>query len=171
MANNYSQFSEQIDGLSPESLVWAKKILEFNPFADGFIPDGYEGELGTDDYEKAVLEAKSAFSDMLGVDSPDMDHFEYWPQFQYQIEGSGIWLYSEEGCDIDDVIMFVQALLRKFKLDYVFTATGADFCSKLRLGEFGGWWIAVSRDNVEYGNCYHEADKAKERLMEKLKEG
>ena len=127
MANNYSQFSEQ--------------ILE-----------------DVEDEEAALAFLK----DELG----DVDDLEYWPNFGWMIESNlkdsgdthSIWLYSDEGCDFNHVMAFVQALIRKFMPDYIFSLTNSDTCSKLRTqdGEprAGGRRWLMSRKRRET-NCYY----------------
>lgn len=149
MANNYTQFSEQIDGLSPEAEKWAHKLL-------GISPDDCEEE------DLAFLKAE------LG----EVDDLDCWPAFGWEIEShlkdSGdthsIWLYSDEGCDYNHVVAFVQALIRKFMPDYIFSLTHAETCSKLRLGEFGGGWMVVSKDDVLCGSTWDAAESAVESL-------
>ena len=151
MANNYSQFSEQIDDLPPEAEKWAHKILEMR------LED-------VEDEEAALAFLK----DELG----DVDDLEYWPNFGWMIESNlkdsgdthSIWLYSDEGCDFNHVMSFVQALIRKFMPDYIFSLTNSDTCSKLRIGEFGGGWMVISKDQVLGGTTWGAAEAAVEAL-------
>ena len=62
----------------------------------------------------------------------------------------------------------MQALIKKFMPTYVFTLTCAATCSKPRIGEFGGGWIVVSRDEIHYGNTWISAHKIASKLKDKV---
>lgn len=151
MANNYTFFSEMITGLSPEAVAWVETILALNIEEDEAALKELRYELGLDE-------------------KTNEDDLASWPAFQWQIEGAEknkLWLYSEEGLIDDHLIWFVQALIRKFlPSDYVFTASFACTCSKPRVGEFGGYWLAISKDKVESGNTWDAASEAAVKLQE-----
>lgn len=135
MANNYSQFSESIDSLTQQEQEWVRKVL------------------GLDYHDSCDL--KLLKEEMNIKDDIDLDT---WPFFEWQIQSDGnLWLYSEEGYDDNHLAMFVQAYIRKFRPDYIFKATGSCTCSKPRLGEFGGWWLVVSKDTIIGGNTWDAA--------------
>ena len=83
--------------------------------------------------------------------------------FQWEIVPSGIegkfdlQMYSEENCDIDGVIEFVQQFLKKFGPDHHFTMTWASTCSKMAVGGFGGGAAYITADKVEYVNAHEWA--------------
>lgn len=137
MANNYSQFSEMIEGLTPEEAEWIETVLglDFNE---------------EDDLEQLKKE--------LALEG---DHdFDMWPYFEWKTEGANkcsLWLYCEEGLNEEHLTWFVQAFINKFRPDFIFSATGAATCSKPRVGEFGGWWLVISKDAVEGGNTWDAA--------------
>jgi hypothetical protein len=164
MANNYVRFSEQIEGIPPEGIKWARRVLQTKPD---------DSTCDVDDDEEEIYEQRlSALKDTLGLEG-EVD-LEYWPEFSWEISDDmggktdpptgGIWLYSEEGCNFEHLQFFVQALISKYMPDYIFTLTSADTCSKPRLGEFGGGWMAITKDDIEGGHTYDYAETYARRL-------
>ena len=143
MANNYSQFSEEIGGVTPEEAAWIEKTLRRD----------------TDD----AGERKELMKELALEGEHDLD---CWPCFEWEFENnkSNLWLYAEENANIDHLAWFVQAFLVKFRPTEIFKATGADYCSKLRVGEFGGWWLVISAKEILCGNTWDEATKHAEAL-------
>ncbi len=123
MANNYLQFSEVINKVTPEEAAWAKSRLE-EMTGKYFDDDGENGWY----FQWAVHEAHD-------------------PE-----EGPHIWLYSEEGAEPEHVAAFVQEFLQKFRPDGCFSLTWAAFCDKLRVGEFTGGGIFVTAKKVAWFN-------------------
>jgi hypothetical protein len=154
MANNYSQFSEGIQKITPEEAMWINEFLK-TP-----CPDEEEDPKGFKSWctERKIKEG----------DGPD-----WFPNFEWALEekDTSLWLYASESADIDYLVIFLQAFFKKFRPDAVFTATGADTCSKLRVGEFGGWWIAVSAKKVLHGNTYSAAEAAAKKLRAAIEKG
>lgn len=154
MANNYSQFSEgMFENLTAEEEKWITEVLEVDD----------------EDTEKV--------QELLGDIQFDA---EMWPGFQFKIEeerGFGgskkegavryLWLYSEECVCSDNVIAFLQAFIRKFRPDAVVSFTWAEYCSRLRVGEFGGGWGVVTAEKYETGSAFGEAA----RIMKELSAG
>lgn len=149
MANNYTQFSEQISDITPDEETWIKSFL---------CEECPDKEDESREYEQWCKERK-----LNDGDDPD-----WYPGFQWEISGGDLWMYCEEGCNPDYLVSFVQLFLQKFRPDYVFTATGADFCSKMRIGEFGGWWVAVSAHKVLWGSCHDSARRDARKLKREL---
>jgi hypothetical protein len=152
MANNYSQFSEgMFENLTAEEEKWITEVL------------GNLEEKNTEDIQ-----------DLLGDVQFDA---EMWPGFQFKIEeerefsGSEkeravryLWLYSNEHVCTDNVIAFLQAFIREFRPDAIVSFTWADYCSRLRIGEFGGGWGVVTAEKYETGSAFGEAA----RIMKEL---
>lgn len=152
MANNYSLFSELIEGLTDDEKKWIWLMLSST----------CPGEMEDADGFKAWREERGVRED---------DESDWFPSFEWKVrnEDNTLWLHSDESLDVEYLATFVQMFIKKFRPEFVFTATGADYCSKPRIGEFGGWWIAVSAKEIVYGGCHLEADKARERLTAELK--
>lgn len=160
MANNYSQFSEMIEDLTPAACEWVETVL------------------GTDlldaaDHDKAI----NVLADALGQEPTDefVQEMDNWPHFCWKVEGGGgtspnvrhdLWLYCEEGYSGTQLAWFVQALIREFLPDYVFTMTTGEWCSKPRISEFGGGWMVISKDEVFGGNTWDAAQDAATRIRE-----
>lgn len=147
MANNYSQFSAMIENVTPEEAEWVETVLGYD-VDEGAVEEGEDTDL-----EKLKKEL-----------SLEGDHnFEMWPHFGWKTEGANkcsLWLYSEEGLNDSHLTWFVQAFINKFRPDYIFSVTGAETCSKPRIGEFGGWWLVVAKDQVLGGNTWDAAQAA-----------
>jgi len=159
MANNYMQFSEKIDGLTPEAAEWVETVLGFR-----------------DDYEDEEA-AKAALADLLGVEKEELAELvdldmDFWPNFDWQVEGakkSSLWLTDNgESFGFDELVLFVHALIKKWMPDHIFTMTWAGTCSKPRLGEFGGGWAVVTKDVVDYEDTWAEVNA---RVKKYQKEG
>jgi hypothetical protein len=58
-----------------------------------------------------------------------------------------LWIYSDEGVELEQLGHFLQAFLQKFRPDEHFTLTYAEWCTKLQVGAFGGGalWIDAQR--------------------------
>jgi hypothetical protein len=139
MANNYSQFSELIHDLPLEAVAWVNEVLSL---------------------EEDVPEDMQRLSELLSFEGAHV--VVNWPDFGWKIEdGNSLWLYSEEYFDPGQVALFVRELICRFMPDYVFTMSWAEYCSKLRPGEFGGGWMVISKDQVEEGSTAGEIFKRK----------
>jgi len=144
MANNYTQFSEVIEGLTPAACEWIETIL---------CLDSYDGE------------EREKIAQMLQLEGETSD-LDDWPGFQWKIEGQGtgadckhsLWLYAEEVCDFYQVELFVHSLICAFMPDYIFTLTAAETCSRLRCGEFGGGWMVITKDGAVGSNTWSDAE-------------
>jgi hypothetical protein len=101
---------------------------------------------------------------------------EDWPAFQWKIlvepsDATGksvqhlFWVYSDEYGSVKNIAVLCQAFIRKFRPDSVVGLTWADYCSKLRVGEFSGGWMVVSRDEQRFGNCDDELEKATKEMV------
>lgn len=145
MANNYCQFSEMIDEITPEEAAWIRSVLL----------------LDTEDQDQWEELRK-----LLG--SPNAD-LEFWPDFGWDLEnkGTSLWLYSEEGANTENLGLFVKAFLKKFRPEGIFKVTGADWCSKLRVGEFGGWWMVVTSNKIYGGSTWCEASKVVDQIIKR----
>jgi hypothetical protein len=145
MADHYEQFSEMIEELSLEAQHWARYVLSL----DG---DEDRGEL----YKE------------LGITNDDFD-VDCWPSFGHELKDDNLWLFSEDSCNTNHVAFFVQALIKKFMPEYIFSLSSAGTCSKLRVGEFGGGWMVVTRDEIKGGNVWDAIEDAVAEIKEARK--
>jgi hypothetical protein len=83
--------------------------------------------------------------------------------FDHQLYDDYIWFYSEEACSVDGVMDFVQEFLTKFRPNDVFSMEWADYCSKPRVGEFGGGACVVTKDEIHF---IHTNDWVYQKLAE-----
>lgn len=142
MADYYSMFSEIIEDLSPEASKWARDVLSLD-----FVDEPDE-----------ILKLLSLTEDS-NVDIED------WPCFCWKIEsndsesdaGCSLWLYSSDSFSVEHLTVFVRELINRFMPNYIFHMTSAETCSKPRIGEFGGFWLVISKDEVLYGSTWSAA--------------
>lgn len=154
MANSYTQFSEQIENITPEQAEWIETVLGL----------GYD--------EQAVTtpeEFKSVLSDLLNRKVEELEDFdpEWWPGFEWSTKGADkgtLWLYCEEGFQENHLTLFVQSFIRKFRPDYIFKLSGACLCSKMLLGEFGGIWLVITKDSILGGSTWDEIEQVVDAL-------
>lgn len=150
MADHYTQFSEMIEDVTPEQAEWIETVLGFDTDDPQF-----------DDEDQAL----SALGDLLGLKLEEVKErdLEWWPGFEWSTRGAengSLWLHCDEGFQESCLIVFIQTYIRKFRPDYVFTASLAHICSKPRINEFGGGWLVISKDEVKAGNTWDAADEA-----------
>lgn len=141
MANNYSLFSECIKNITPDEAAWINSIPTDEPT------------------QQELMEFFDIVEDDVGLD-------ECFPMFAFELRDTTWWLYCEESFDDNHVLLVVQCFLRKFRPTEVFTMTYCDYCSKPRIGEFGGGWLAISATDYSGGNTYSEVDQAKVALLD-----
>lgn len=160
MANNYLMFSEAIDHITDEEKQWIEDIPEGIEYCDN--PD-YEDD---EEWVNAMLDKMT----VLGIDHEQVvDMLELFPYFKFNLQespkrGRFWWLTTDESADLAHVACVVQAFIRKFRPDYIFKLTWCEYCDKPRIGEFGGGWVVVSKNDVEYGNTYSAADEVVEAM-------
>ena len=187
MANNYCVFSEVIGGITDEEKKWVSKFLtspeDWECEGPGLNPDD-------DDFEEKQL---ADWMEFHGFDQSNIDRLEYeldyWPNFQWSFEPetahtkttdngrhiyektgkNELWLRSEEGFDVDNLILFVTKFHKKFRPEGVFQATWADYCSKPRIGEFGGGAVVVYGEKVDWNTTYGAGVEMLEHLREPWK--
>ncbi|MCG8583114.1 MAG: hypothetical protein MI757_00180 [Pirellulales bacterium] len=147
MANNYRSFSEQIENLTDEEIDWLERQTDTVRFRSVAGPDPEQEVLEialTEDDENYEEEGMRFLVEAVGdaeqarlVDDFGMIKFT---EFGYELDKQGrtLWLFAEENGDVGQVAILVQQFLRTFRPHESFSLTAADYCSKPRLGEFGG---------------------------------
>jgi hypothetical protein len=150
MSDIYVQFSEIINNVPNEAIEWIKHVLQANG-------EGIGEKEGEDERRQLISE--------LGLNPKSDYDLDDWPYFCWDIEEeNNLWLYSEEGFSGDHLIIFIQALAKKFIPNLVFKATFSNYCSKPEIGEFGGGWLVITKDKFESGDTWEEAKKVASRL-------
>jgi hypothetical protein len=126
MADNYLQFSEQIDKLTDEEIEWLEDILRER------------------DWEKACEALNSNEEEM-----------EMWPDFAWALNRGSrtFWVFTETCGSLDQIIALTKTFLSKFRPTSYFYITYAETSSKMRIGEFGGGAIFVTANSIDYVNA------------------
>lgn len=106
------------------------------------------------------------FSQTLTIDTPEQEKWlkemletpdekklekleiDDWPGFSYELDAKSLWVYSEEGGDINNLVYLVQEFLKKFKPKACWCLTWAETCSKMRVDEFSGSGVLVTAKKV-----------------------
>ncbi len=143
MANSYSLFSTVLGDITKEEEVWLRTELE-----DYMPPDD-----GDEDVRAIWLEE---WANEKGIDA-DEHEANTWPNFRWRWERkkddiSELLLYSEESFTESHVTSLIQRFLKRFRPDFTFMFEGANTCSSHRPGEFGGWWLVVTANEVRGGS-------------------
>ncbi len=69
--------------------------------------------------------------------------FEEWPHT------NDVWIYAEEfTSNLDDLCAILQKFLKHFELDRYIVISTAYTCSKMRIAEFGGGAVGITRDTI-----------------------
>ncbi len=156
MANNYLQFSTELQLNSPEEAAYWNNALTI-------IPSLFENfHLGNDTPEKRqkLLDQISVqFGVLLSEDLFDDCILGFSHEISCTGEGSsfeaGIWFYAEECGSLEFLGTMVQAFFKKFRPDGFFSCSYAETCSKMRVYEFSGGAIVVTADEVRF---HHVSD-------------
>jgi hypothetical protein len=134
MADNYTQFSFDIDKLTSEEAAWVRDLLALD-FEDG-------------QQQKQIEEA-------LGVPNVIECDIEYWPDFSFRLDASeglgpkgAIWLYAEDSGNPWNAALLVRAFLAKFRPKDIKLFSIAFMSSKSMLDGFGGETYVVTSENI-----------------------
>ena len=168
MANNYSQFSEVFTFKTEEAARLFVKLAEICvALADEEISDE-ELELPPDKREDfTAQESRMAGTwSFLTLDkrkalleAAECGRFDFEPDAK---DPCSVWVYAEEYGNLDALGECAHEALRFCDDDTILTLTWADYCEKLRPGEFGGGYMVIHAGGVEYGNAHDLAAKAAE---------
>ena len=144
MANYCTQFSEVIPHLTADEVAWLQRA---------FGPGGFDKS------------TRAAWAEEFGALWGEV----MGPTFDYAFDedtesGAHLWVYSEEGGDVDQVIRLVQAFLRKFRPAETWAITWSSTCSKPRVGEFGGGWAVVTAQGANTGDTWMRSAEIAEAL-------
>lgn len=168
MANNYTQFSEVFTFKTEEAARMFMRLAEVCAVLhDGDIePEDLEAK--TDAYEALEPEHKRMANLWSYVTlhrrEKLLEAFECGV-FDCEPEGKDpckVWVTCDEWGNLDALGEIAHEVLAFCEDDTVLTLTWCDYCDKLRPGEFGGGWMVMSREGVEYGNTHDAARTASE---------
>lgn len=85
-------------------------------------------------------------------DPNDIELYGIQWERQKDAEGHFLWLFSEEGGNLDLLIDIIAQLQLDFKLEKPWGFTWASWCSKLRIDEFAGGAVCIHMGEVEFIN-------------------
>lgn len=149
MANNYTNFSEMLELENEEQVDWCNRELK-----GALDREDAPADLQSEEWQK-WLEGWCKERDIAEQEA------DYWPGFEWQVERgangkpTGLWIHDNgEGGNLEMLAAFVQMFLNKFRPKDCWSLTWADFCSKPRIGEFGGGGMFVTAEGVEWMNAY-----------------
>jgi len=139
MADNYTQFSFEIDKLTQEEASWLRNLLALE----------FE-----DDEQRKKLEKT------LGVPKVMKSAIEYWPDFSLRLSvaednrpENALWLYTQDSGNPYNAALLVRAFLAEFRPGEVKQFSAAYTCSKPRLDECGGETYVVTGQNIYSDAC------------------
>lgn len=72
-----------------------------------------------------------------------------------------VWVRGDECGEPNNVANIVQKFLKKFRPNDCFCLTWAEWCSKLRVGEFGGGALFVTANKIKFCSTYNWIEKVK----------
>ena len=151
MANNFLEFSEVLEHLTPDEEKWLTAQFQLVAVSQG-------REIEIDD----VNEAEDA--EWVGPrflrDNEDYDP-DFGCDFQYAFSdesshdwGRYLWLYAEESGSPEQVAWLVRKFLKQFRPDQSWSLTWACWCSKPRVGEFDGGAVFVTADDIVWQSTH-----------------
>ena len=86
------------------------------------------------------------------------DEGEYVDIGEVEIErrddGADLWLYAEEGADLDSLVGFLQDFLKENRPDRYIGFEWANTCSKMRLDEFSGGAVFITAEKTDWTCTY-----------------
>jgi hypothetical protein len=154
MANNYLQFSEVIRQITIVEEKWLQEQLEVVHVFDGREYREHELPEELDPTEAQFIGCR-AFRDMEDYDASEEDAgFCYLFDTAEDVDpdhwGRHLWIYADEGGDLDRVAHLVQKFLKTFRISECWSLTWSESCSKPRVGEFGGGALFVTAGEVKW---------------------
>jgi hypothetical protein len=144
MENNYTQFSEMLTLETEEQRKWCEKFLPLFTEYDS-EKDRPRSNALLNDLRKDVND-----DELVGVvvDNIDQEYF-----CEASIEEEGLWVFSEEAANIELAACLIQCFLKTFDIDKEFVITWADTCSPLRLHEFSGGTVLITKNGQAWCNA------------------
>jgi len=171
MANNYSQWSEIFEFKTEEAADLFKALSTIcwklgNEELDESNLDGSN----TEDLDEEDLNLVVVWQGLDEAHQKTLLEDSEHGVFECDREGTcKFWVYADEYGNLDGLGSCAHiALSTTGDHDTIFTVTWADYCSKPRIGEFGGGWMVIHAGGVEYGNTHDAAAKAVEAIRSAL---
>lgn len=147
MANNYTQFSVALEGLSQEALTFAQDVWEQMRDLEDDVET--ESEAGEGAAARRIIDRSEGFCNDL------------------VIQHGTLYISHDETGDVDQAVGFLREVLAFADDDRLVTLQWADICSKPRPDEFGGGAVVFSRHGEKWMTTYDWAGK----MYRDLKDG
>ena len=151
MADNFLQFSETLDALTPEESAWLGHQLEPIAVINGTEYSEDDDAVRNRDTEPSYqgLRFLQDYDDLN--DDADVQGF----QIEYQVDDTTYaWFSAETNGDVDRLAHLIQKFLKRFRPDQCWSLTYATTCSKLCVGEFGGGAVFVTADEIRWESSH-----------------
>lgn len=167
MANNYSQWSEIFEFKTKEAADLFEALSTIcwklgNEEIDVSNLDGSDTENLDEEDLQLVTVWQGLDEEHQKMILEDSEHGVFEADREETLK---FWVYAEEYGNLDGLGSCAHVALAVTEdTDTIFTVTWADYCSKPRIGEFGGGWMVIHAGGVEYGNTHDAADKAAEKI-------
>lgn len=135
MASNYTQFSFRIDA-TPEQKKWIHVVHQFCSDNGGSVDDK---PLPDPEYIAAFTLMEQCIAGDLGanVNIEDTDR-------------EGLWFHADECGDVEYTAELLSSFLTALNLDTILSFSWANTCSKMRLDEFDGGAVVISKDETRF---------------------
>ena len=143
MANNYQQHSFMIDSLTPAEAYWIRKRF-----------DEIDKKNDDEDEQEPIWIGDVAFEDGHFVYDPPLEDGKEPVAEQIKEHPKSLWLYSEEGADLDSLVDFLQDFLKENRPDSYIGFEWANTCSKMRLDEFSGGAVFITAEKTDWTCTY-----------------
>lgn len=167
MADNYLQFSEIVPRLTAEEEQWLRHQLEVVWI---FAGQEYAEDQWPDDHDpsQAQFIGCRAYRDLEGFEPDEYVgfNFEFGTDDDEEPVGWGrhLWVYADEGGDLDRIAHLVQKFLGAFRPSDCWSLTYATTCSRPRVGEFGGGAVFVTATEIAWQNAYEFVEQCRSRF-------
>jgi hypothetical protein len=151
VADNFLQFSQTLDALTPEESAWLGHQLEPIAIINGTEYSEDDDAVQNRDTEPSYqgLRFLQDYDDLN--DDADVQGF----QIEYQVDDTTYaWFSAEANGDADRLAHLIQKFLKRFRPDQCWSLTYATTCSKLCVGEFGGGAVFVTADEIRWQSSY-----------------
>ena len=132
MANNYQQYSFMINSLTSTEITWLETKFDE-------IDKSNDDPSGESDFAYSLTEG---YTDIGSTEIERRD------------DGADLWLYAEEGADLDCLVDFLQDFLKENRPDSHLGFEWANTCSKMRLDSFSGGAVFITADKTDWVSTY-----------------
>lgn len=105
------------------------------------IPKLHKGET---EWLKAEIKRRQEI-----IDENDFPLFD--AEYSFDPDGT-LWLHDSEGCNLDNLALFVQEFIKQFRPKAIFGFEWSNDCSKPRLDAYGGGAVVITASHIYWIN-------------------